>query len=77
MSITIFYCRWLGVHLELLGNVVVLAAALFSVFSDLNGALVGLSVVYAIQVSAMKPVLIRIVTNFCILNRQKLTDFLH
>ena len=50
------FCRWLGVHLELLGNIVVLAAALFSVFSELDGALVGLSVVYAIQVSAEKPV---------------------
>ncbi|CAC5365085.1 ABCC1 [Mytilus coruscus] len=41
--------RWLGIRLELLGNIFVIATALFSVYSDLDGSLVGLSVVYAIQ----------------------------
>lgn len=44
-------CRWLGVRLEFLGNCLVLGATLFSIFSDLNGAIVGLSITYALQVS--------------------------
>lgn len=47
-SILLF--RWLGVRLELLGDVLVLSVALLSIFSGLDGPLVGLSVVYAIQV---------------------------
>ncbi|XP_071154276.1 multidrug resistance-associated protein 1-like [Mytilus edulis] len=41
--------RWLGIRLELLGNIFVIATALFSIYSDLDGSFVGLSVVYAIQ----------------------------
>ena len=44
--------RWLGFRLEFLGNIVVLAAAMFAVVTpDLDGGLVGLSVSYAMQVS--------------------------
>ena len=44
--------RWLGFRLEFLGNIVVLAAAMFAVVTpDLEGGLVGLSVSYAMQVS--------------------------
>ncbi|KAL8582638.1 hypothetical protein ACOMHN_028703 [Nucella lapillus] len=44
--------RWLGFRLEFLGNLVVLAAAMFAVVTpDLEGGLVGLSVSYAMQVT--------------------------
>lgn len=44
--------RWLGIRIELIGNCVVLFAALFAVLSknSLNAGLVGLSVSYALQV---------------------------
>lgn len=44
--------RWLGVHVEFVGNCVVLFAALFAVIgkNSLNPGLVGLSVSYALQV---------------------------
>nr|XP_034320755.1 multidrug resistance-associated protein 1 isoform X2 [Crassostrea gigas] len=42
---------WIGIRLELLANFLVLAAALFSVFSDtLSGAGIGLSLTYSLQV---------------------------
>ncbi|KAK3084438.1 hypothetical protein FSP39_013539 [Pinctada imbricata] len=50
--------RWLGVRLEFLGNCLVLAAALFSIFSDLNGASVGLSITYALQATAILNLLV-------------------
>ncbi|EMP33031.1 Canalicular multispecific organic anion transporter 2 [Chelonia mydas] len=45
--------RWLGIRIELIGNCVVLFAALFAVLSknSLNAGLVGLSVSYALQVT--------------------------
>uniref|UniRef100_A0A674JRT1 ATP binding cassette subfamily C member 3 n=1 Tax=Terrapene triunguis TaxID=2587831 RepID=A0A674JRT1_9SAUR len=45
--------RWLGVRIELIGNFVVLFAALFAVLgkNSLNAGLVGLSVSYALQVT--------------------------
>ncbi|CAG5118189.1 unnamed protein product [Candidula unifasciata] len=45
--------RWIRIRLELLGNLIVLFAALFAVVSDkLTGSLVGLSVSYALQVTS-------------------------
>ena len=45
--------RWLGFRLEFLGNCIVLAAAMFAVVAEnLDGGVVGLSVSYAMQVSA-------------------------
>nr|KAG5700435.1 hypothetical protein BaRGS_010348 [Batillaria attramentaria] len=42
--------RWLGFRLEFVGNLVVLAAAMFAVVTpDLEGGIVGLSVSYAMQ----------------------------
>ena len=52
MKFTVESFRWLGLRLEFLGNLVVLAAAMFAVVTpDLEGGLVGLSVSYAMQVS--------------------------
>jgi hypothetical protein len=43
--------RWIGIRLETLGNVIALLAAVFGLISDeLNGAQVGLSITYAVQV---------------------------
>lgn len=47
-------CRWLGFRLELLGNFVVLAAAIFAVLArgSIQGGIVGLSISYALQVKS-------------------------
>ncbi|XP_046361919.2 multidrug resistance-associated protein 1-like [Haliotis rufescens] len=46
--------RWQGVRLEIIGNIIVLAASLFAVMSrdTLSGGLVGLSITYAIEITA-------------------------
>ena len=50
MILVLIY-RWVGVRLESLGCIIVCAASLFVILSDeLNGAQLGLSVNYAIQV---------------------------
>ena len=56
-----FSRRWLGVRLEFLGNCLVLGATLFSIFSDLNGAIVGLSITYALQVHTFPFILLILV----------------
>lgn len=56
-----FSPRWLGVRLEFLGNCLVLGATLFSIFSDLNGAIVGLSITYALQVHTFPFILLILV----------------
>ncbi|XP_071114641.1 multidrug resistance-associated protein 1-like [Haliotis cracherodii] len=45
---------WQGVRLEIIGNIIVLAASLFAVMSrdTLSGGLVGLSILYAIEITA-------------------------
>ncbi|XP_052767473.1 multidrug resistance-associated protein 1-like isoform X2 [Mya arenaria] len=43
--------RWIAVRLETLGNFLILAAAIFALLSDLNGAQVGLSVTYSLQIT--------------------------
>ena len=49
----LFDFRWIGVRLEMLGNVIVLLATIFALISnELNGAEVGLSITYAVQVGA-------------------------
>ena len=56
MSILLYVSvfRWLGFRLEFVGNLVVLAAAMFAVVTpDLEGGLVGLSVSYAMQVKSI------------------------
>ena len=50
----LFDFRWIGVRLEMLGNVIVLLATIFALISnELNGAEVGLSITYAVQVGAI------------------------
>ncbi|XP_052804271.1 multidrug resistance-associated protein 1-like isoform X1 [Mya arenaria] len=52
--------RWLGFRLEVLGNLIVLAAAIFAVVKDGNtGGLVGLSISYALQVTGALNFLVR------------------
>lgn len=54
----IYLFRWLGFRLEVMGAVIVLAASMFSVLErdKINGALVGLSVSYALQVITVRVV---------------------
>ena len=61
-----FHFRWIGIRLELLGNVIVLLATIFCLVSeDLNGAQVGLSISYAVMVN-IKSFLVRSVNeNAC------------
>ena len=54
LSSFILHCRWLGFRLELVGNLIVFAAALFAVLTpDIEGGVVGLSISYALQVRKM------------------------
>lgn len=57
--------RWLGVHVEFVGNCVVLFAALFAVIgkNSLNPGLVGLSVSYALQVTLALNWMIRMMSD--------------
>ncbi|XP_036051186.1 canalicular multispecific organic anion transporter 2 [Onychomys torridus] len=57
--------RWLGIHVEFVGNCVVLFAALFAVIgkNSLNPGLVGLSVSYALQVTLALNWMIRMVSD--------------
>ncbi|XP_071113608.1 multidrug resistance-associated protein 1-like [Haliotis cracherodii] len=57
--------RWLGFRLELLGNVILLAASMFAVSSrdSLSGGIVGLSVSYALQITSNLNWLVRAVTD--------------
>ncbi|XP_053387089.1 multidrug resistance-associated protein 1-like [Mercenaria mercenaria] len=44
--------RWIGIRLEILGNVIAFLATVFGLVSDdLNGAQVGLSITYAVQIT--------------------------
>lgn len=48
--------RWLAVRLEMVGNLIILFAALFAVVGgDQNPGMVGLSISYALQVSLSPP----------------------
>ncbi|XP_036368003.1 canalicular multispecific organic anion transporter 2 [Octopus sinensis] len=52
--------RWLGIRLELVGNLIIIAASLFSILgSDITGGLVGLSISYALQVTGALNMLVR------------------
>ncbi|XP_031208632.1 canalicular multispecific organic anion transporter 2 [Mastomys coucha] len=57
--------RWLGIHVEFVGNCVVLFAALFAVIgrNNLNPGLVGLSVSYALQVTMGLNWMIRMISD--------------
>ena len=47
--------RWIGILLEFLGNILILAASIFALVTNgLSGAEVGLSISYALQVEWLK-----------------------
>lgn len=56
--------RWLGVRLEIVGSFVVLSAALFAVLAreSIDEADVGLSITYALQISAIMSFFVRMTT---------------
>lgn len=58
--------RWLAVRLELCGNLIVLSAALFAVFGSdhLDGGIVGLSLSYALSITATMNWMVRMSCEF-------------
>ncbi|XP_052284442.1 multidrug resistance-associated protein 1-like isoform X2 [Dreissena polymorpha] len=58
--------RWLGIRLDIMGGVVVLAASLFSVLErgNISSAIVGLSVSYALQITEILAWFVRMVSEF-------------
>ncbi|XP_067656381.1 multidrug resistance-associated protein 1-like [Haliotis asinina] len=55
--------RWLKLRLEFLGNVVILSAVFFAVVTPgISGGMVGLSVMYAVQVTAALNMLVQVTT---------------
>ncbi|XP_048239473.1 ATP-binding cassette sub-family C member 2-like [Haliotis rufescens] len=56
--------RWLGVRLEIIGNIIVFAASLFAVMSrdTLSGGLVGLSISYAIEITVNLNLMVQLVS---------------
>lgn len=57
--------RWLGIRLEFLGNIVIFAAAMFAVLArgHIDGAMVGLSVTYALQITGTLNWLVRMTSD--------------
>ncbi|KAI6200965.1 hypothetical protein M3Y96_00790800 [Aphelenchoides besseyi] len=58
--------NWLGIRLEILGNIVILAAALLSVFAarwSITGGLVGISVSYSLNMTFMLNFLVRSISD--------------
>ncbi|KAI6235875.1 hypothetical protein M3Y95_00097800 [Aphelenchoides besseyi] len=58
--------NWLGVRLEILGNIVILSAALLSVFAtrwSITGGLVGISVSYSLNMTFMLNFLVRSISD--------------
>ena len=53
--------RWLGVHLETIGNIVILLAACFAVLSkdSIGAGLAGLSVTYSLQITGALNFMVR------------------
>ncbi|KAL4217443.1 hypothetical protein ACF0H5_023893 [Mactra antiquata] len=58
--------RWLGFRLEVMGAFIVLVASLFSVIerNNINSAIVGLSVSYALQITGNLNWLVRMISDF-------------
>lgn len=56
--------RWLGVRLEIVGSVVVLAAAMFAILAreTIEEEVVGLSITYALQISSLMSFFVRMTT---------------
>ncbi|XP_048254590.1 multidrug resistance-associated protein 1-like [Haliotis rufescens] len=55
--------RWLKIRLEFLGNLVIVSAAFFAVVTPgVSGGMVGLSVMYAVQVTSALNILVQVTT---------------
>ena len=62
-------CRWIGVRLQLLASILILAASVFALLTeDLSGGQVGLSLTYAFQVSHTLPFTYILLISFIIQN---------
>ncbi|XP_052124000.1 multidrug resistance-associated protein 1 [Frankliniella occidentalis] len=59
---SVIAARWLSVRLETVGNLIIFFAALFAVMSKdtIGGALVGLSISYALQVTSVLNLMVRL-----------------
>lgn len=72
--------RWIGVRIELIGNVIALLATVFGLISDeLNGAQVGLSITYAVQITITLNLVVLAVSEMemNIVSAERVTEYTH
>lgn len=69
---------WLGVRLEIVGAFIVLFACLFAILAryDISEATVGLSISYALQISAVLSYFVMIATEVSNFNKEMSKNFI-